>query len=52
MFDIVFVVVFQAKFINHEGEQYVLCLVFPQSWRLFAFLVSVRCKSFVQQFVC
>jgi hypothetical protein len=48
MVDIVFVDIF---LVDHQGERYVLCLVFPQSRSLFAFVVSVRCKSFAQQIV-
>ncbi len=52
MVDIVFVDVFHTKVVNHKGEQYVLCLVFPHSRRLLAFIVSMRRKLFAQQFVC
>jgi hypothetical protein len=52
MVDIVFVDVFHNKVIDHQGKQYVLCLVFSQSWHLFVLVVSVRRKSFAQQFVC
>ncbi len=52
MVDILFVDVFHTKGVDHQGEQYVLCCVYPQSWSLFAFSVSVRRESFAQQLVC
>jgi hypothetical protein len=48
MVDIVFVDVFHAKVVDHQGEGYGQCCMFPQSQRLFAFVVSVRRKSFAQ----
>jgi hypothetical protein len=48
MNDIVLVGVFHAKVVDHQGEQYGPCCVFPQFWHLFVFVVSVRRELFAQ----
>jgi hypothetical protein len=41
MVDIILVDVFHAKVVNHQGERDGPCRVFPKSWHLLGFVVSV-----------
>ena len=48
MADVVLICKFHVEVINHQGERNGVCCVSPESWCLFACVVSIWSKTFTQ----
>ena len=43
---------FYTKIVNNKGEGNWSGCMSPQPWRVYAFIISMRCKSFSEEFIC
>jgi hypothetical protein len=52
MINVFLLLIFDSKIVNNKGEGDRLRGVFPKSWGIFAFIISVRGKTLTPELVC